>query len=90
MSELTVVLPSIVMPDPKPVQFRAQLPPDLDLMIRAIAPLKNSGKDWTLSDIVVEALIQWLKQPENQRLIEQHNLLQALRDRGFSTEPYES
>jgi hypothetical protein len=33
---------------------------------------------------------QILKQPKNQRLIEQHNLLQALRDRGFSTAPYES
>lgn len=78
------------MSKPKPIQFRAQLPPDLDLMIRAIAPLKNSGRDWTLSEIAVEAFTDWLKKPENQRLIQQHNLLQALRDRGFDTAPYDA
>ncbi|MGI0494319.1 hypothetical protein ACN4EG_21235 [Alkalinema pantanalense CENA528] len=74
---------------PKTIQFRAQLPTDLDLLIRAIAPLKNGGKDWTLSDIAAEAFMDWLKKPENQHLIQQHNLLQALHDRGFDTTSYE-
>ena len=60
------------------VQFRAQLPRDLDFLIRAIAPLKNSGKDWTISDVVIDALRDWFLKPENRELIERHRLLEAL------------
>uniref|UniRef100_A0A832H271 Uncharacterized protein n=1 Tax=Oscillatoriales cyanobacterium SpSt-402 TaxID=2282168 RepID=A0A832H271_9CYAN len=68
--------------------LRAQIPPEVDLLIRAIQPLKNTGKDWTLGDIATEALILWLKQPENKALIERHNLLKALEDQGLSVDFY--
>lgn len=69
----------------KNVQFRAQVPVDVDFLIRAILPFKNSGKDWTISDIVVEALVEWLHKPENRELIEAHNLLEGLERRGLTT-----
>jgi hypothetical protein len=72
----------------KVVQFRAQVPQDIDFLIRAIAPLKNAGKDWTLSDVVVEALTEWLRKPENRELVEAHNLLEALQRRGLTTNIY--
>jgi hypothetical protein len=67
----------------KQVQFRAQVPPYVDFVVRAIAPLKNSGQDWSLGDIAHEALTDWLKKPENQALIKKHNLLEALADKGI-------
>ena len=73
----------------KVVQFRAQVPQDIDFLIRAIAPLKNAGKDWTLSDVAVEALAEWLRKPENRELVEAHNLLEALQRRGLTTNIYE-
>lgn len=72
----------------KPVQFRAQVPRDVDFLVRALVPLKNTGKDWTLSDVATEALADWLRKPENKQLIEEHNLLQALERRGLSTTIY--
>lgn len=87
MAELSLVVYS-PMARPKPVQFRAQVPPDIDFLIRAIAPLKNSGKDWSISDVATEALIDWLKKPENQALVEEHNLVQALQRRGLTTTLY--
>lgn len=76
------------MSKPKSVQFRAQLPPDIDFLVRAIVPFKNSGKDWTLSDVVVEALTEWLQKPENCELVESHNLLEGLQRRGLTTNIY--
>lgn len=73
----------------KVVQFRAQVPQDIDFLIRAIAPLKNAGKDWTLSDVVVEALAEWLRKPENRELVEAHNLLEGLQRRGLTTNVYD-
>lgn len=72
----------------KNVQFRAQVPVDVDFLIRAISPFKNSGKDWTISDIVVEALAEWLRKPENRELVEAHNLLEGLERRGLTTTIY--
>ncbi|MEB3355956.1 MAG: hypothetical protein VKK04_04465 [Synechococcales bacterium] len=51
----------------------------------AIAPLKNAGKDWTISDVVVEALEDWLNKPENRHLVERHRLVKALENSGLST-----
>lgn len=73
----------------KPVQFRAQVPRDVDFLVRALVPLKNTGKDWSLSDVATEALVDWLKKPENRQLIEEHNLLQALERRGLVTSIYD-
>ncbi|PZV10943.1 MAG: hypothetical protein DCF22_15500 [Leptolyngbya sp.] len=73
----------------KPVQFRAQVPRDVDFLVRALVPLKNTGKDWSLSDVATEALVDWLKKSENRQLIEEHNLLQALERRGLATSIYD-
>jgi hypothetical protein len=72
----------------KNVQFRAQVPVDVDFLVRAILPFKNSGKDWTISDIVVESLIEWLRKPENRELVEAHSLLEGLERRGLTTTIY--
>lgn len=77
-----------VMAKAKTVQFRAQVPLDIDFLIRAILPFKNSGKDWSLSDIAVEALTEWLQKPENRELVEAHNLLEGLQRRGLTTKVY--
>ncbi len=74
---------------PKPLQFRAQVPRDVDFLIRAITPLKNSGQDWSISDVTTEALRDWLQKPENKRLVDDHNLLQALKARGLETNIYD-
>ena len=74
----------------KTVQFRAQLPQDIDFLVRAIAPFKDAGRDWTLSDIVVEALTEWLRKPENRELIEVHNILEGLERRGLTTNIYDA
>lgn len=75
------------MAKPKPIQFRAQVPPEVDVLVRAIAPLKNpadnDGKEWSISDIATEALMEWLRKPENRQLIEDHNLIKALEQRGL-------
>jgi hypothetical protein len=77
------------MAKPKTIQFRAQIPLDLDFLIRAIAPFKNAGRDWTLSDIVVEALTEWLRKPENRELVDQHQLIEGLKRRGLTTKIYD-
>ncbi|MBD1997296.1 hypothetical protein H6F88_30080 [Oculatella sp. FACHB-28] len=73
----------------KPRLFRAYIPPRIDFLIRAIVPLKNSGKDWNLSDVLTEALEDWLNKAENRALIERHNLEQALREKMVSEEKSE-
>jgi hypothetical protein len=76
------------MSESKSVQFRAQVRPDVDFLVRAIIPLKNAGKDWSVSDVANEALAEWLQKPENRELIESHNLLDALERRGLTTTIY--
>jgi len=58
----------------KPSEVRAYVRPELKRLIKALAGLKNSGKDWTISDCVVDALEKWLELPEQQELIKRHNL----------------
>ncbi len=58
----------------KPSEIRAYVRPELKRLVKAIAGLKNTGRDWTISDCVNEALEDWLKKPENQDLIKRHNL----------------
>lgn len=55
-------------------EFRGYIPADLNKLIRAIAALKNGDRDWSLSDVLTEALEDWLQKPENRALIEKHNL----------------
>jgi hypothetical protein len=55
-------------------EIRVSVPSDLKRLVKSLAGLKNSGRDWTLSDCVIEALELWLNQPEQQELIKRHNL----------------
>ena len=55
-------------------EFRGYIPPELNKLIRAVTALKNGERDWSLSDVLTEALEDWLQKPENQALIERHNL----------------
>ncbi|MBD2090283.1 hypothetical protein H6F67_10505 [Microcoleus sp. FACHB-1515] len=55
-------------------EFRGYIPADLNKLIRAVTALKNGDRDWNLSDVLTEALQDWLEKPENQALIEKHNL----------------
>lgn len=55
-------------------EIRAYVAPALKRKIKAISGLKNGGKDWTISDIVSEALEDWIQKPENQELVKRHQL----------------
>jgi hypothetical protein len=55
-------------------EIRAYVEPELKRTIKAIAGLKNSGRDWSISDVVTEALEDWLKKPENAELVKRHKL----------------
>ena len=55
-------------------ELRAYVAPDLKRRIKAIVGLKNSGRDWTMSDIVAESLEDWLTKPENLALTKKHKL----------------
>jgi hypothetical protein len=59
-------------------EIRAYPPKVLKQLVKAIAGLKNGGRDWTISDITTEALVEWLHKPENLELIERHNLKELL------------
>lgn len=62
---------------------RLQVPEHIDFLVRAIAPLKNSGKDWTLKEIAEEAFTDWLNRPENTEILKDYNLLKALKSKGL-------
>ncbi len=55
-------------------EIRAYVPARLKRLVKAMSGLKNGQRDWTMSDIVAEALEDWLKKPENQAIIERHRL----------------
>jgi hypothetical protein len=88
MKELSLTTLTAMASEEKSVQFRAQVPMSIDFLIRALVPLKNAGKDWTIGDIATEALTEWLLKPENRELVERHSLLEALERRGSSTDIY--
>ena len=71
-------------------QFRAQIPPDIDFLVKAIAPLKNAGRDWSVGDIATEALREWLLKPENRELIKAHSLMDALERSGMQSDLFGS
>jgi hypothetical protein len=68
------------LPVSKTVEVRAYVRPNLRRLLKAIAGLKNSGKDWTVSDCIAVALFDWLLKPENQALINEHNLKQLFEE----------
>lgn len=61
----------------KKKEIRVYIPAEMDKLIRALAVLKNGGKDWSLSAIAEEAFADWLQKPENQALIQKHRLDEA-------------
>jgi hypothetical protein len=58
----------------KKKEFRGYIAPDLDRLIRALAAIKNGDRDWSISDVLQDALETWVELPENQELIKKHNL----------------
>ena len=58
----------------KKKEFRGYITQDLDRLVRALAAIKNGGRDWSISDVLQDALETWVKLPDNQELIEKHNL----------------
>ncbi|MBD1996129.1 hypothetical protein H6G00_05790 [Leptolyngbya sp. FACHB-541] len=58
----------------KKKEFRGYITQDLDRLIRALAAIKNGDRDWSISDVLQDALETWAKLPENQELIKKHNL----------------
>lgn len=54
----------------KKVMFRGQVDEELDQKVRAVVVLRRLS----LSEITQQALEEWLRQPENQEIIEKHNL----------------
>jgi hypothetical protein len=66
-------------------QFRANIPTWINVLVRAVMPHLNTGKDWNLGDVTEAALLLWLRQPEQADLISRYNLLQALESRGLLT-----
>lgn len=72
MTELIRNVETLIMADKK--EFRGYIPTGLNRLVRALSALKNGEKDWSLSDVLTEALQDWLNKPENQALIQKHNL----------------
>ena len=59
----------------KPTEIRASMTPELKRLMKALAGLRNTGREWTMSECVSEAIYDWIKKPENQELIKKHHLL---------------
>lgn len=58
----------------KKKEFRGYITQDLDKLVRALAAIKNGDRDWSISDVLQDALENWVNLPENQELIQKHNL----------------
>ncbi|MGB3615252.1 MAG: hypothetical protein WBA10_15770 [Elainellaceae cyanobacterium] len=63
-------------------EFRGYVPHELNWLVRALSALNNGDRskpwlrdrDCSLSDVLTEALQGWVSKPENQALVEKHNL----------------
>lgn len=42
--------------------------------VKELLGFKNGGKDWNYGDAIEEALQDWLKRPENVKLMKEHNI----------------
>ncbi|UBF30069.1 hypothetical protein K9N68_38440 (plasmid) [Kovacikia minuta CCNUW1] len=62
------------------IQLRVQVPKGLDTLVRMIAPFLNTGQMWTPAEVVTDALVLWLKQPQNQALIKRHKINERLKE----------
>lgn len=58
----------------KKKEFRGYVTQDLDRLVRALAGIKNGDRDWSISDVLQDALETWVNLPVNQELIKKHNL----------------
>ena len=68
--DMCLQLSKLKMAAKKKPELRVYVEPDLDKLIRLLAALHEK----TLSDVVSDALERWVDLPENQALIEKHNL----------------
>lgn len=55
----------------KKKEFRGYITQDL---VRALTTIKNGDRDWSISDVLQDALETWVNLPDNQELIKKHNL----------------
>lgn len=53
----------------KKKEFRGYITQDLGKLVRALAAIKNGDRDWSISDVLQDALENWVNLPENQELI---------------------
>ena len=51
-------------------EIRGYIPAELNKIFRAVVTLKDTN----LSDSLQEAIADWLKKPENKKIIDKHNL----------------
>jgi hypothetical protein len=58
----------------KKKEFRGYISQDLDKLVRALAAIRNGDRDWSISDVLQDALENWVGLPENQELVRKHNL----------------
>lgn len=58
----------------KPTEIRVSMTFELKRLIKALAGLRNTGRDWTMGECVTEAIEDWIQKPENQELIKKHSL----------------
>lgn len=61
---------------------RGYVSPSLKRLLKAVITLRMD-KDWTVSDVLQEAIVNWLKQPENQAVIQQHRLTDLMNPEDF-------
>lgn len=52
---------------------RGYIPIPLKQLLRAVVALRMD-RDWTMSDVLEEALVDWLNKRENQEIIKEHRL----------------
>lgn len=58
----------------KKKEFRGYITQDLDKLVRALAAIKNGDRDWSISDVLQDALENWVNLPDKQELIKKHSL----------------
>lgn len=57
----------------KKEEIRGYITSDLKRMVKAVAAL-HPEREWTMSDVLEEALIGWLARADNRQIIKTHHL----------------
>ncbi len=61
-------------------ELRVVIPERSYKLLKAIAGLKNGGRDWNLSDCVSDALDKWFAEEEHVRLISENKRVKEIAD----------